>query len=415
MAISLDSLYDRAYKASSSFSTTYRDAGNKSLGALAQQVLPFTESGQPATSVTNRGNNGNITGDFPQGYPSSFGYPNQHRLTDWSMAAVAPFSSSWAVWGSGAVNYKTYAMTYKFVPWGWQGNGSQNILQQKECLMKLTDVVNFDSVNITGSQPAEKSGSFGLPFFSGSQAVIGGNDGNPGGVLSCLGNNRSFFWHYGFMQNNLNIPPGSGSYKIPRNVQDPLESIVVMFWVKVPAFPEGTTAIWCNSMPQSTIGNEDWDPFTGYMCEVTSNGTLIFSRGDGGGTSTFDYRSFNTTWQLNNNQWNFVVVRLSSASNSVGTTSNYAWVYKDGGRGYTWNNGLSYQSGLGGAVKYVNNNSGKTTGMVISPGNNSRYFSGSVGHMYWFWEDTATGTKISFDKFEQAVYITDSGSMYTNP
>ena len=46
--------------------------------------------------------------------------------------------------------------------------------------------------------------------------------------------------------------------------------------------------------------------------------------------------------------------------------------------------------------------------MVISPGTNSRYFSGSIGHFYTFWEDASA--QMGVDKFYQAQYNTNSGS-----
>jgi len=139
------------------------------------------------------------------------------------------------------------------------------------------------------------------------------------------------------------------------------------------------------------------------MCQVSSNGTLIFIRGDDTGGGSTDRRTFRTTWQINENKWNFIAVRLHASSNSVTTTTNWCWGYKDGGRSYTWNNGFQFVSGTGGSVSYRNR-----YGMVVSPGTNSRYFTGSIGHFYIFWE--ANTNKLSFDKFDQTRYTTNSGS-----
>ena len=60
--VSLATVYEKAYKASSSFSSTLRNAGNKSLGNLVQQFLPFTESYQSSTQNVIRMNNGILMG-----------------------------------------------------------------------------------------------------------------------------------------------------------------------------------------------------------------------------------------------------------------------------------------------------------------------------------------------------------------
>ena len=62
--VSLATVYEKAYKASSSFSSTLRNAGNKSLGNLVQQFLPFTESYQSSTQNVIRMNNGNLSVGF---------------------------------------------------------------------------------------------------------------------------------------------------------------------------------------------------------------------------------------------------------------------------------------------------------------------------------------------------------------
>ena len=402
-SVSLDGLYDTAYKASQSDASF--NAGNKSLSNLVQQILPFTESGVPG-NILIQSNNGNLTAEYPYGYaPPTF--DANAKQSNISLGQISRLSSSWSQWNfanQSTVAYRNYSMVYKYVPVGYTGSWTNKIEQQKECLQKIGDVVNFSSVNISSSLPAELSGSWGLPWISGS-AIGSGVDGNPFGTLNCKGLSTSYFYHQSNFQNNKGIPCGSGSYKVPQSGDN--ESVVFMFWLKVPSFPENNTAIWCNSMPIGTTGgspgNEPWSPYNGYMCQVTSNGSLIFIRGDDTGASSTDRRSFRTTWQMDEDKWNFIAVRLHASSNSVTTTTNWCWGYRDGGRGYTWNNGLQFVSGTGGSVSYRNR-----YGMVVSPGTNNRYFTGSIGHFYIFWE--ANTNKLGFDKFDQTRYTTNSGS-----
>ena len=56
-SVSLDGLYDTAYKASQSDANF--NAGNKSLSNLVQQILPFTESGVGGNIVL-KDNNGKL-------------------------------------------------------------------------------------------------------------------------------------------------------------------------------------------------------------------------------------------------------------------------------------------------------------------------------------------------------------------
>ena len=405
--VKLSGIYDTAYKSSQSFSSTWKNEGNNSLGALVQQILPFTESSQPGQLLI-AGNNGNLTGDFPEGYGTT--YNQDHKISNLSLGNISRYSSSWSQWNfnnQSSPTYVNYSMVYKYVPWGWSGstaaggNPSEDIFQAKECLQKISDVTNYSSINISGSVPEEKSGSWGLPWLSGSLASIGGSDGNPGGTLITAGNVNSYFYHKATTQNGVYIPCGSGSYKVPQ--ENTVESVLFMFWLKVEELPEENAGIWCNSMQLITPGSEDWSPYNGYMCEVTSAGSLMFTRGDDGGTASTNRRRFETEFTINEGKWNFIAVRLHSGSNTTNSTTNFCWAYKDGGRGYSWVNGLTFVDGLGGEVKYRHR-----YGMVISPGDGDQYFTGGIGHFYMFWE--ANTGKVGYDKMQETMNTSNSGS-----
>ena len=103
--VKLSGIYDTAYKSSQSFSSTWKNEGNNSLGALVQQILPFTESSQPGQLLI-AGNNGNLTGDFPEGYGTT--YNQDHKISNLSLGNISRYSSSWSQWNFNNQSSPTY-------------------------------------------------------------------------------------------------------------------------------------------------------------------------------------------------------------------------------------------------------------------------------------------------------------------
>ena len=94
--VSLGGLYTQSYKESGSFSFSdpgYND-GNKSLGSLVQQVLPFTSSADPTSlNAITTYNNGNLSGfNILQ---KNGGVVNVNKQTNISLGQISRYSSSW--------------------------------------------------------------------------------------------------------------------------------------------------------------------------------------------------------------------------------------------------------------------------------------------------------------------------------
>ena len=125
-SVSLDGLYDTAYKASQSEAPF--NAGNKSLSNLVQQILPFTESGVPG-NILIQSNNGNLTAEYPTGYaPPTFDV--NAKQSNISLGQISRLSSSWSQWNfsnQGTVAYRNYSMVYKYVPVGYTGSWTNKI------------------------------------------------------------------------------------------------------------------------------------------------------------------------------------------------------------------------------------------------------------------------------------------------
>ena len=110
-SVSLDGIYDTAYKASQSDASF--NAGNKSLSNLVQQILPFTESGVPG-NILIQSNNGNLTGEYASGYaPPTF--DTNAKQSNISLGQISRLSSSWSQWNfanQSTISYKNYSMVY---------------------------------------------------------------------------------------------------------------------------------------------------------------------------------------------------------------------------------------------------------------------------------------------------------------
>ena len=158
------------------------------------------------------------------------------------------------------------------------------------------------------------------------------------------------------------------------------------------AYKAGTSGImvmcgWINtrsnSAGQTTILNPDGpigtvSAFRGYRLDIRHDTLkLRVIRGDGGGTTINDRRTFESTGVLPTNEWVFVAFQGVYNNTSLGTTANYFWTWSQGGG---WSNGISFISGGGGNVAYS-----ATDRFSVSPGNNGgRYWDGIFGAWYVF-------------------------------
>lgn len=406
----IDEVHDICYKASASVSGF--NAGNKSLSSISQNMPPFTSSAIPANSIAYviPYNNGNMSGESltgngtgPQGGTGPSG-------SNYSLGTLSTFTSSFAYnMYNNTPSYGFPTMMFKFVPTGWADTKPE---QYRDCVQKVVDTTNFQSANQSITVP-ERSGSstMGLPIQRPSGMALSGQ--SFGSTIKTAGSSTSYFYVDYRCQNGDIIPAGSGSYKVPSNNIPTYgnNNAVFMFWIKPPEELEGTTVVWCTNMPNTNIGNSAWNPYSGIQFAVNANLTMRVQRGDGTGTSSSDRTTWTTSFSLNANEWNFVMLRVQVSGQTVAQQNNQIYVYKDGGRGFGWSSGLSYSSGTGGACKFMNNGV-----LVFSPGTNSNYWSGEIGHFYVFWEKTDGATMVTDSHRFQAAYSTDSGSfqLYTS-
>lgn len=401
--VSLGTLYELNAKGSGSQqqvgSVTIVNQGNKSLSALVQNVTPFSASNHLYSSEIYDFNNGNLSGE-----PMFNGAVSQVTQRNISLDKMSHFTQStgeipWQT-SSGGSEFQT--MTYKYVPMGW---ADTKPIATRECTQKITDMVNFSSVN--QRDIADKSGSLGLPFYSGSNPAFTQDFngtltlGKNSGVTST--NAQGWYKNIHRMGNGVIIPNGSGSYKIPEG--NGYTSVLFAFWFKQPEYPTAYTALWCNGYPNGGQQfNSMWTPYSGFMFQVGPLGGMRLIYGDGSGAGSQDRRSFQLTTTYNENEWTFVCVRSNGFNTTTNTTTNFAYVYNNQGRGYGWSNGLSFLSGTGGVVRYMSG-----TELIFNPGHASRsLIETQVGHFYMFWEITGSG--VSFPQMTQMADVTNSGS-----
>tara|TARA_B110000444_G_scaffold261229_1_gene311953 strand:- start:2430 stop:3623 length:1194 start_codon:yes stop_codon:yes gene_type:complete len=393
---SLDDIYDVAYKASASVSGF--NAGNKSLTSLCQNMPPFSSSAIPSAAIANlliKYNNGNMSGqDAPGAAVTSV------NNTNISLGTLSSFSGSFANNYTFGATYNFPTMFFKYVP---EGSSDDKIDLYREATQKVVDTTNFQSVN--SSANPEQSGSFGLPWKKGS-----GTFPTPdfAGTLTCGGVSNNY-WHISSScENGDPIPPGSGSYMIP-NGADGEDTVFIAFWILPAEGQEVTKTVWCSN--NQSGGNRDWDPYAGIQFQLTSTGNLIISKGDCTGTTSRNRTTFQTNWQLSFGVWNLVCIRVTSAGSNVATSTNYAWGYiPDRAGTYGWNGaGLSYLNGTGGNICFRGDRE-----LVVNPGDGEEYFTGQIGHFYFFAEKG--NTQVTDSQRFQLQYSTNSGSheLYTS-
>lgn len=400
-------------------SPTY-SAGNYSLSTLVQAVLPYSSSemtGVGQAQLVIDCNNGNLSGEDIWGGTVQTGYP---KMTDVSMGALSGFSGSTTVPGGGWDNYSGSTdfptMTFKYVAYGW---AASNFDLYSECTTKIVDRANYQSVNpnALSEQSYSANGSptntaYGLKWEN-TESLLAQNDF--GGTIFTAGTSTSYAVMSPTLGNTQVVPPGSGSFKVPQDatfLTNP-QCVVFAFWIKPNnAYPTNDTMVWCNDGDKTS---STWNQ-SGYACTMTSTGKLQFRRGTGG--SLTGERLFESVTAVSEGDWNMVIVRLSSTLNNRGDDRNQFWIYKPSRRGaYVWFSGFTQDGvGAGNQVGYTN-----TGEFLISPGFQSRYWNGQIGHFYIFWEtdSSITNGRITDgvgSQMRQMAWVTDSGSdqLYTS-
>ena len=377
--------------------------GNKSTSTFIQGVAPYSSSAQGGAinALIIEYNNGILSGEQP---PNTSGnnFPAKKNIR---FSELTQLTESMR-------NSPPVQMTYKYVPYGFPDTTAD---MYRECTTKNIDQANYQSINTLTI--AELSSSFGME-------IIGSGGPQPpfsfGGTISTVGSAASYKYILPSLPNGRTIagtnPGGQSSYKIPDGYSQIESSAIIAFWVFVEGFPPSETPIWCTDMPQSPPGDELWNPYAGIMVSLTSGGYITVARGDAQGSSSSNRRLYTSQASINPNSWNFIVIRVSNKNIAATVPENFIWIYKNAGRGFAWNTAgytASSPAGTGGNIGFTANG-----GMVYSPGTAGRYFAGQIGHHYFFYEANVgilPTNQLTFDKFEQMAWVTDSGSyqLYT--
>ena len=395
-------------------SSTY-SAGNYSLSTVVQAALPYSSSGMTGAGQAQLVidcNNGNLSGERIWAGTPQNGYPTS---TDISMGALSPFSGSTtqgAGWNnfSGSTDFPT--MTFKYVPYGWDyTNGDL----YAECTTKVIDKINYHSINVPNAL-LEQSASQGMRLLNPASREA---QMEFGGLVHGEGTTTSNAYYSCFLSNGQNVPPHSGSFKIPENVVgnsnvNYSQSVVFAFWVKSTQFQVYDTTLWCNDQSKNS---STWD-VSGYSCDLLSTGKLTFRRGQtipGGFSAQI---AFTTNNAIVEDEWNFVFCRLTGTNNITNPSANQndCWIYQPDARGtYAWVH-TSFSTPVGSNIPVGYTNSGF---FVFHPPF-THPSDASIGHFYMFWETRTQrrggGGRVSEDQMEQMAYVTDSGSeqIYTS-
>jgi len=85
-------------------------------------------------------------------------------------------------------------------------------------------------------------------------------------------------------------------------------------------------------------------------------------RGDGGGTSSSNRRTFASVDFIVQEEWNFMAWQGAYNNQTLNTSNNYIWAWNQTNG---WMNGISFLSGTGGNLGF-----GTSDGMAISGGGN---------------------------------------------
>lgn len=159
-------------------------------------------------------------------------------------------------------------------------------------------------------------------------------------------------------------------------------------WVKFDSLPSsGNYPIFGTSMGFATQGQ----PYKGFQVSVNSSGKIATRRGDGGGRSSSNRKSFVSAGSVTTNKWYFIVCNFHYNSN-VGSDSQIIILDEDS----TVSSSLSIVSGTGGAVNFGSvSNSVQTTPSATLGGFpeapcfgtlelSGKYFRGQAGHIMYF-------------------------------
>ena len=168
--------------------------------------------------------------------------------------------------------------------------------------------------------------------------------------------------------------------------------MVIAFWFR-PNYrgnPGSATDVIGTNQPVGSLS-----AYRGYRFVYQTDRQLRVLRGDGGGTSSTNRRTFETSATLRDGEWNFIAWQGYDNSTSLGIAYNYFWTWNSID---DWSNGVSFLSGAGGGLAYNN-----TDGMAISGHPNSVYFNGDIGGI-WVFDQSISTADINLLKDSTDIY-----------
>lgn len=156
-----------------------------------------------------------------------------------------------------------------------------------------------------------------------------------------------------------------------------------------------------NSSGQTTVLGNDIDlgpprQYTGYRIDVTTGFQIRVLRGDGGGTSSTNRRTFQSTGTVEQFNWNFVVWQGEDNTTTIGTSNNYMYIWTPS---FGWQAGATFLSGGGGPVAYTE------VPWIVSPAaNGGREWQGIYGGWYVFKQAQPSASMIALKDATRGYY-----------
>ena len=250
-------------------------------------------------------------------------------------------------------NYDHDAMTFRFSP---------PVTADAETYQDL----NPDYFGVNGG---------GVPYTNN-----GGNPGTPTNTWDYPGLGSFAYGQYD--------PVSAGeSYK-----QGQSGTMVMCGWLFFNENGSGQTSVLGNDIPHGGVRD-----YRGYRMDVTTSNRIRILRGDGGGTSSTNRRTFQSSGTVELSAWNFVVWQGKDNSTTIGTTSNYMYIWniQNG-----WQAGASFLSGTGGSLDYQSEDPWTVSPMAAG----AREWMGIYGGWYVFNTDQPSANMIDLKDATRSYY-----------
>ena len=271
--------------------------------------------------------------------------------------------------GQAQYGHNDYSGTPAFVAGG--GSGTQ-------VNMSYWQSYDHDAMTFRFSPPATANSEtyndpdpdyFGTNGAGVAYTNVGGSAASPPGTwfYPGLGSGAHGFYN--------NVAPGE-SYK-----QGQGGIMVMCGWLYFEENSAGQTTVLGNDIPYGGVRR-----YYGYRLDVTTGLQIRVLRGDGGGTSSSNRRTFQSTGFIEQFNWNFVVWQGEDNTTTIGSNNNYMYIWN---QAYGWQAGASFLSGTGGGLNYA-----EDPWMVSPAANGGREWFGVYGGWYVFKQVQPSATMV---------------------